>query len=109
MVSKSSCQASLRSKSKEDRDACKIPYGDWFEYVSSAHYFAEFVSIVQVDNLHIHVESRMSSICLISMSLLCRVEELHVHVECRMSLIQFSFQGDACSRCHFVEFVCMIK
>ena len=45
MVSKSSFQASLRSKSKEDRNVYKIPYGDWFEYVSSAHYFAEFVSI----------------------------------------------------------------
>lgn len=38
--------ASLRSKkglNKEDTHAYKIPYGDWFEYVSSAHYFAEIV------------------------------------------------------------------
>ena len=55
MVSISSCQASLRSKSKEDRDAYKIPYGDWFEYVSSAHYFAEFVSIVQVRRFYMYM------------------------------------------------------
>ena len=44
MVLKSSCQASLRSK-KAGNHVYKIPYGDWFEYVSAAHYFAEFVSI----------------------------------------------------------------
>lgn len=38
--------ASLRSNkalSKEEAHVYKIPYGDWFEYVSSAHYFSEFV------------------------------------------------------------------
>lgn len=38
--------ASLRSnkvQNKEDGHVYKIPYGDWFEYVSSAHYFAEIV------------------------------------------------------------------
>eukprot|EP00250_Pteridium_aquilinum_P013158 c21166_g3_i1 orf=133-1062(+) len=37
--------ASLRSSEmmKKDDAQYKIPYGDWFEYVSSAHYLAEFV------------------------------------------------------------------
>ena len=51
MVLNSSCQASLRSKSKEDRNVYKIPYGDWFEYVSAGHYFAEFVSIDEISYL----------------------------------------------------------
>lgn len=34
--------ASLRTNQTDDAQY-KIPYGDWFEYVSSAHYLAEFV------------------------------------------------------------------
>lgn len=36
-------QGSLREK-KEQADDYIIPHGDWFEYVSCAHYLAEIVS-----------------------------------------------------------------
>ncbi|KAF3685691.1 putative protein BASIC PENTACYSTEINE4-like [Capsicum annuum] len=45
-----SSEGSLR-ENREDNDDYVVPYGDWFQYVSSPHYLAEIVTSLSLSNV----------------------------------------------------------